>query len=183
MFLGIDQSLTSTGLAVVPRDGHQPAVLMNIPTGSLRGAHRLAHIRDTLRDVIEATRPVHAALEGYSFGSVNRSFDLGEVGGIVRLMLHDYRIPFLAVPPTSLKKFVVNKSEATKEDMMAGVEVRWQQVIDQDDACDAYCLAKVARQLVVRDSILRYELEVIHALTKPKEKKPSVAKSRTKLSL
>lgn len=183
MFIGLDQSLTSTGIAVLPREGDQPVLLENLPTGKLRGAERLRFIVSRIDEVLREYKPEYAALEGYSYGSTGRVFELGEAGGVVKLTLFDHKTPYLVVPPASLKKFVSFKSEASKEDMAKAVFNRWKLKIDQDDACDAYGLARVARALVMKNSTVRPELEVLRALTTDKPMKLGSTKGRTKISL
>lgn len=181
-YLGIDQSLTSTGIAVLREGTSQPLVCTALPT-KLKGPARLAYIRDRARGFLEEYTPRAAALEGYSYGSTGKVFELGELGGVLKLLLHDAGVPFLVVPPSSLKKFIAHKSEATKEDMRRAVEERFGLDIDQEDACDAYGLARVARAWMLKNSTIRAELEVLHALTKAPAEKLGVSKGRTKISL
>jgi Holliday junction resolvasome RuvABC endonuclease subunit len=54
------------------------------------------------------------AIEGYSFGSKNNQFQLGEVGGVVRLLLTQREISYLVVPPNVLKKWTTGSGTADK---------------------------------------------------------------------
>lgn len=171
-YLGIDQSLTSSGLVVLPTQGNRPDYMTTIATGKLRGTERLAHIRDELMFVAKKYMPIEqAALEGYSLESVNRSFDLGELGGIIRLFLYDWKIPLVVVPPTSLKKYVTGNGSADKAKVRMFVLSKWGQDIDQDDMCDAYGLAQVARSYPEKLTTNRAELEVLLSLD-PKPASP-----------
>jgi len=166
MFLGIDQSLRSTGLVILPEAGNQALELRVIQPKKLSGAARLRYLRDGVRDImIRYTSTQHACLEGYSLHSVNRSFDLGEVGGILRLCLYDMGLSFTVVPPTTLKKFASGRGTADKEDMRRGVNQRWQVDIPQDDACDAYALAQLARAVKQNKPTTRIDAEVLKTLT------------------
>ena len=116
---------------------------------------------------------------------MNRSFDLGELGGIIRLCLYDAKIPFVIVPPTSLKKFVTGNGSADKKKMHDFVLSKWRQDIDEneDDQCDAYGLAQVARAYPEKKTTNRAELEVLLSLD-PKPVSPVMqSKGRTKVSL
>ena len=113
---------------------------------------------------------VLAALEGYSIGSQNRPFDLGEVGGVIRLCLTLNHVQYLVVAPKALKKFVTGKGDsADKEAMRRATKKKWSVDIDQNDECDAYGLAKVAQAYDLRDTTNRAELEVLHALSDEQE--------------
>lgn len=59
-------------------------------------------------------------LEGYSFGSRGRAvFDIGELGGVVRLALYRRGIPYVDVPPAALKKYATGRGNAPKEEVLA----------------------------------------------------------------
>lgn len=165
MYLGVDQALGNTGVVVLSADSHRPLYLDTIRTGSTKGAKRLQLIRDSLTRIIQAYGVTFAALEGYSIRSVNRPFDLGEVGGVVRLCFLDQRVEYVTVAPTSLKKYVSGSGRADKKIMRRATLEKWGIDIDQNDACDAYGLAHIAR--AIRESLPttdRAELEVVRGL-------------------
>jgi Holliday junction resolvasome RuvABC endonuclease subunit len=121
-------------------------------------------IYDQVVYVVKRWKPVQGAMEGYSIESVNRPFDLGEAGGMVKLACHQHAVPLITVPPTSLKKFAGN-AKADKEGVAKLVAQKWQQHIDQNDECDAYVLAQVARALKHQEAVtVRAELEVLKKL-------------------
>lgn len=172
MYLGIDQALGKTGVVVLSAESHRPQYLDTIRTGTAKGAKRLQLIRDSLTRIIEAYGVRFAALEGYSIRSVNRPFDLGEVGGVVRLCFLDQRVEYVTVAPTSLKKYVTGSGRADKTNMRSATLEKWGIDIDQDDACDAYGLAHIARALrEASPTTNRAELEVIQGLKAGPKKK------------
>lgn len=176
-YLGVDQSLRRTGLVVLNDDGD---LLLRRPvaTGQLRAAARLAAIRDALRAAVDEYKPVQAALEGYSYGSTGKVFQLGEVGGVLQLELFDAQVPFIVVTPAHLKKYVANNAQADKELMLRKAKEKWGiDFGDEDDVCDAYGLARILRALVHKDTSFRHELEVIHELTSPPKALPRVARA------
>jgi Holliday junction resolvasome RuvABC endonuclease subunit len=171
MYIGIDQSLRSPGFSVVNAEG-QVLHVSNLTTGKLRSAERLAYIRDRLEVILKLHSPQLASLEGYSMESINRPFDLGEVGGIVRLTLFDHKIPFLIIPPTQLKKFVSGNGQASKELMISAVKKKWLPALEnQFDQADAIGLAQISRVFHTGISSFRSELEVVKSLKE--EKVPS----------
>lgn len=56
-------------------------------------------------------------IEGYSFGSTGRVFNIAENCGILKYMLYKNGYKFFTVPPTVVKKFATGKGNATKEKM------------------------------------------------------------------
>jgi len=181
MYLGIDQSLRSSGVVVV--DGSNDLIWREAVTPKkLMGVARLAFIRNALRRIIKRDPPIYAALEGYSIESVNRSFDLGELGGLVRLVLHDAGIPFLVVAPTQLKQFITGNGQATKEKMRQAVLDKWGMDFEQDDECDAFGLAQVARAIHMNIGSTRAQLEVLKKLRDTTKKISLVAHPAAHLS-
>lgn len=163
-FLGIDQSLRGTGLCLLSEAG-EVLSLKTVRLGASRGAARLACIHAAV--LAQLSSVTFVAMEGYSYNSTSRHFDLGEVGGVLKLMLHEREIPFLSVAPCALKKYATGNSEASKEAMMEAAHKHGIDVHD-DNQADAFFLADVARQfsldLCPRN---RCQLEVLHQLKSP----------------
>lgn len=57
------------------------------------------------------------SMEGYSFGSKGKVFNLAENMGLLKHRLWELDIPFIEVPPTQAKKFATGKGNADKEAM------------------------------------------------------------------
>lgn len=131
--MGLDMSLQATGVACAscgPRTVSFP---------KLRGEERLVQIRQDVmscgyfHDVV--------VLEGYSFGSHQaHSHALGELGGVVRVALHEAGIPFAEVAPAALKKFATGKGNATKDQVLAAAIRRFGFEGDNNNAADAHIL-------------------------------------------
>jgi Holliday junction resolvasome RuvABC endonuclease subunit len=165
-FLGIDQSMRSTGFAVVS-DVPGEAYTGTVAPKKLSGVARLAFIRDEVRQIFAAYPDIrYAAMEGYAYDvGAGRVFELGEVGGLIKLCLFDDAIPCVIVPPTSLKQFVTGSGAATKEQMRISVQTKWGLDLAQNDECDAFGLAQVARAYHLKKGSTRSELEVIKKLS------------------
>jgi Holliday junction resolvasome RuvABC endonuclease subunit len=184
MYLGIDQSLRSSGVAVVS-EGQDVQFIGRIAPGKLTGVQRLASIRSALRDVLAGEPGIRfAALEGYAYDvGAGRVFELGEVGSVVKLVLHDAAIPFVIVPPASLKLFVTGSGQAKKEQMRQAVLKKWGISIEQDDECDAFGLAHVARSFHLNKGTSRAELEVLKKLRDTDKKISLVASPARTISI
>ena len=171
-FLGIDQSLNGTGLCLLATDASS-ARLSTVDPGNLVGGKRLVAIKNALVALCRSVewRLDFAALEGYSIGSVNRPFDLGEVGGIIRLILTENGIPYEIVPPVQVKQFATGTTGATKEVMVAAAQALGA-TPSTDDEADAFFLARIARAYHSKVEMSRREMDVIHALKNPKTRAP-----------
>ena len=132
--LALDLSLVSTGAA-------RGTATYRI-TCKKSGVERLAHIRSEVMRLADGVDLV--VIEGYSMGSRGRVFDIGELGGVIRMALHDSGITFVSVPPTSLKKFATGKGTAKKDDMLETAIRRFAFAGHGNDEADAWLLLKMA---------------------------------------
>lgn len=135
--MGLDLSLASTGGANI--DGTPYRLLT-----SSKGIHRLWWFREQIRQLAEAPgRPDVVIVEGYSMGTARQSSHahaLGELGGVVRLALRDAEIPFVDVPPASLKKYATGKGNANKELVLVEAVKRLGYEGSSNDEADALWL-------------------------------------------
>ncbi len=166
-FIGIDQSLNSTGYyASATNKG-----TIN-PRKTLRDGERLLMIHNYINALIEGVlrhKKIGASnlllcMEGYAYNyRVGRVFELGEVGGIVKLICARLGVTCVSVPPGELKRFVTGRSTASKAKMMEAMDET------QDDIADAKGLYYIAEGISKRTNGLkeiptykRCQLEVIH---------------------
>jgi crossover junction endodeoxyribonuclease RuvC len=171
MYLGIDQSLNATGLCRLHAQG-QVEHGETVDPGKRREAARLAYVKSRVAPLL-GPAVLFVAFEGYSYNSVGRVFELGEVGGVLRLLVFEHEVAYVVVPPVSLKKFATGNVSAEKEDMVAAAKYAGF-VTDDDNQADAFFLAQIARcfhlELAPPN---RAQLEVLHSLRSPKLKKPA----------
>ena len=106
----LDLSLTATGWAT--RDG---SGVLNPPRGRDRGMERLAWIRSQVLRIVDDADLV--VLEGYAYGSKRQSHtrSIAELGGVVRMTLHDLGYRWVDMAPATLKKLATGKGNAGKE--------------------------------------------------------------------
>jgi Holliday junction resolvasome RuvABC endonuclease subunit len=161
-FLGVDQSLNATGICVISDEG----VVLRLETiahkvGGASDAKLLA-IRRAVISAISACQ--FAALEGYSYDSIHRAFDLGEVAGTVKVALVEHEVPYVVVPPVTLKQFATGTTTAPKEDMIAAAKASGVDPGEDDNQADALFLARVARAMALGPNRTRCEMEAIHSL-------------------
>jgi Holliday junction resolvasome RuvABC endonuclease subunit len=136
--LGLDLSLTGTGVAT-PDGGTRTLHTV------LRGLDRLRFLRSEIRELADpADGTVDlVAIEGYSMGTqrqASHAHALGELGGVIRLMLHDLGVPTVDIPPASVKKYATGKGNANKNDMLLAAVKRLNYEGNSNDEADALWL-------------------------------------------
>lgn len=138
--MGIDASLTATGVAILSK-GKIKHFVLSPPKGMDRGAARLFWFYHEFTELLARYKPVFVAIEGYSFGSKNGREALGELGGILRMALFNANREPLVVPPTSLKTFATGSGNAPKDQVMMQAYKRWGIETGNNNECDACVLA------------------------------------------
>jgi crossover junction endodeoxyribonuclease RuvC len=158
---GIDQSLTSTGVVILDDQGNK---IMNWAIKSkLRGTERLIDIEERLIGQLKQLNVEKAYMEGYAMGiRGGHVFDLGELGGVLKVGLHRVGIPVAIIPPACVKKFASGKGNAQKDDMKLAVFKRWNAEFPTIDEVDAYVIARMGLVLAGCQEVQHlYEREAI----------------------
>ena len=130
--IAFDLSLTSTGWAYVSDMGR-------IMPGGFTGLQRLDYVFEVVTDMARHFELV--VMEGLSMASnyPGASERIG-LAYMVRHWLWKNRIPFILVPPMTLKKFATGKGNADKDMVIKEVYKRWGHdctISDEADACAA----------------------------------------------
>ncbi len=141
--VGIDLSLTSTGLCVLDTE----RTISRIVPDKLRGFERVHYIVAAILAALPPADELPAIfIEGYSFGSKGRAiFDIAECGGIVRWELGQHGYTYTDVPPASLKKWATSKGNADKGLMLATAIRKYDYEGSSHDEADALLLAYYGR--------------------------------------
>ena len=146
--LALDMSLEHTGYARMDVATGEITKGLVEPKG-LKGMARLAFLRDRILVLAEPTHRTLVLIEGYAFGARGQAVvSLGELGGVIRVTLHDREIPYLEVPPTQVKRFVCLKGNAPKQLMLKDMLKRFNEDLDDDNVADALALMYLGRALV-----------------------------------
>lgn len=175
LYVGVDPSLRSPGLAILDATGAKVMAGSFSVGRATRGSERISENAAWARTQLEGRGDVlRVCIEGPSLGSVHREFDLGEGSGALRVAVYQVApVEPLVVSPTSVKLFASGAAQASKELMLHAVKTNYGYDFgDDDDAADAFVLARIAwavdhRPLLIR----RCELEVVQSLLNPKAKK------------
>jgi len=144
-WVGLDQSYSGFGIAELNSNGDSATDLWKFPPTGEDG-QRLGAIYVRLVTLFmqfqETYDEVHVAMEGYAMGRTFNREKLGELGGVVKLAHNTvFGTDPLVVPPTSLKKFITGKGNASKKEIVKAVQDRWDSSVKNDNVADAYGLA------------------------------------------
>lgn len=139
--LGLDLSIAATGIAGAA------GTLGTVINIGAAGDERLTRIRDTVRGHLDFDdRPHLVVIEDVVVRS-GASSVLGMLHGVVRADLLDRNIPYVTVPPATLKVYATGRGNATKPDMRmslyqrAGIDER------DDNRVDAWWLRALGHDL------------------------------------
>lgn len=144
--IGLDLSLRATGMAVVTAIGRHAETIRR---PQYIGTERLRSIRDAIVHRVEGIRPALVVIENYSFGSRNsQAHSLGELGGVVRLALDDIGARWIALPPSSLKKYATGRGTADKALVLTEAVRRLGYAGSSTDEADALWLACAGHALL-----------------------------------
>lgn len=156
-FVGVDQSLRSTGVCILRAAGTK---LTTIKPKKLRGPQRLSYIRDELTEFLEDEDIQYAALEQGAYAGSGRVFQLGGVSAVVQLVLYDLGVDYAIVAPNQLKTHFVGYADAKKDWIQdaAEEELGWR---PNNDEADAYALARIARDVYLDRADHRKAAQVI----------------------
>lgn len=167
-WVGIDQSYTGFGLAIMDEKGCH-TYLGTWPAAKFgEGAYRLLCIQEWLTDHLIDLPINMVCMEGYSNGSKFGREKAGELGAAVKLALYDLPpavTPVIIVPPLSVKKFATGSGAAKKSAMLLAVYKRWGVEFTDDNHADAFVLAQIAKAIDTQDTNLtKFQQDVISKL-------------------
>lgn len=141
MIIGLDLSLTATGVAFLASDGTCTLTTLK-SSPSEDDEYRLSTCKAAIMEVLVRTQPQLVVMEGLSFGSNDPSAQQRAwLHWAVRLNMWRRTMPFKVVAPTSLKKFTTGSGAAKKEQMMLEVFKRWGVDAGDNNQADAAALA------------------------------------------
>lgn len=143
--MGLDPSLTSTGVAVIRPPLHEGAESVFTATIKTKAGEditkRIDYIAGEIIELVLLHRPELVCIEGLAFGARGQSMlDLAGLHHVIRRDLLHYRVEVVA--PQALKKFVTGKGNSKKDQMKLAVYKKWGVEFATTDETDAYALAQ-----------------------------------------
>lgn len=143
--LGVDLSLTSTGLA--HPDGRVSTFKPRCEGGTNLGLDRMTEIRDHVIACIPADIEL-VVIEALAFDGHDRNRWQAQLTGMVRAALFDRRFGFYAIPPNTLKKYACGNGHANKTEMVQAAEKRLGYEGHGHDEADALWLRAIGWALL-----------------------------------
>lgn len=167
--IGIDSSLTGTGLVVLDDDKIvEQRLIISKPTGKdpLSEMLRIMTIVEDIENSIIMFKPKLATMEGIAMGARGAITQLSGLNYLIRRMLVAHGVSFVIVAPTSLKKFVTGKGIGPKDVMMLEVYKKYGVSIPENNICDAFGLARMAYDLKNETKVTKPQQETLDLLKK-----------------
>ena len=159
-FIGLDISVTGTGLVVLDKELYQVAAVCIESKPMPDWYQRVNMILDRVKLYMPIDRKVNAALfvEDYAYAAKGQVFNIAELSGIIKFHIaRVWNIPFLKIPPTTLKKFTTGTGTAPKELMMKEVYKRYGMDYNNNNIADAYALARMGYALTMGARVPVYQ--------------------------
>lgn len=143
--LGVDPSLTATGVAVwceevivMKRSLVYPPIKSHGVDGRFT---RYLQYAAELEDLISEFAVTHVFIEGYGYANRHTLVPLVELGALLRETLYESDAAWYEVAPTQLKKFICGKGTAKKDLMLLELFKRSGIECETSDEADAVALA------------------------------------------
>lgn len=180
-YLGVDPSVTNSGAVLLSEYGH--IILVSNSKNRDKILSKKDPYYEILRykEIVDFTvgntmlylpeikvDPKHCTVcyENYSYNSTNKSFTLGELGGIFKTSLVENFGNFILSEPNRLKKFATGKGVASKTVMQKAATQESEFLLKlcseedkafTDDICDAFFLAKMAWYFENPQAAIKYD--------------------------
>ena len=150
--LGIDQSLTGSGVSIIDIDGIieidgiQGKQLIK---STKKGVKRLIDIKNQILVLNDKFKPDYVAMEGYGFMTKGRAFELGELGGMLKVMFTELGKEPMIIHPSHLKKYITGKGNADKSIMLMGIYKKYGIEFDNHNIADSFGISKMALDIML----------------------------------
>jgi Holliday junction resolvasome RuvABC endonuclease subunit len=151
--LGLDLSLRSTGYCLIDEDEmacpDRPMWFGSVGSSTMHDVERLAMFDHWIHNGLNPRYhgPIdHVAIEGYSFGSPFNATSLGELGGVIKLAVHQAGIPLHIIPPKTWRKVLCGNGNIKKHDVSKELHKRYGVEFASLDTLEAWAVATCLRR-------------------------------------
>lgn len=150
VYVGIDQSLTGTGLIAFD---DQANLLLQDCIGSAPGRTPMEEVERFVNLFagvhaavmkVAAGRQVCAVMEDFAYAQAHQMAALGGLGWHFRIMMSRTNWHFATCGTNTLKKVATGQGTSQKEQVILGVYKRWTFEASDNNIADAYVLARLA---------------------------------------
>jgi crossover junction endodeoxyribonuclease RuvC len=145
-FIGIDPSLTGTGVVVVDKEANIRSQYLLTTSSKTLMEKRMISLWDDVWEILylyKSDNPVH--IEGIAFAARGASIaEMAALNYYFRIRMTLNNVAFKVIPSTVLKKFITGKGNVKKEQMLLQVYKKFGVEFHDNNLCDAYCLCRMA---------------------------------------
>lgn len=177
MYLGLDLSLTGTGLCLIHPDYsiESTSLIHNVASDDVT---RLFLNQTDLEAFLNSIKEqvTLCCIEGPAFSvrDGGHLFQIGEWTGVAKLVLYNLNIPFIIAAPLQLKKYISGTGKnVRKELIMLDIYKKYGEELRDNNIADAYVLSRIARDYDYVstaksdcEDLFKYQKEVIDVLIK-----------------
>lgn len=174
--MGIDLSLNSTAITCKETHDSNFVVYFFTQTKSLASKFdnsfylpknlvnlsRLDFVYSKIKEILIKEEPEYVAIEDYSYGSIGQHFSIGELGGIIKLLIvKEFEIPLRLYKPTQIKQFVTGKGNSPKSIMLTAIYKKYKVDFSKyetaaDDVADSYGIMRMlSTELKLREEVTK----------------------------
>lgn len=153
--VGVDLSLTSTGVTTLTGDGVVDSYALPTTTKMGDQCRRQTIICEGVWEIVRRFEWLEGSVdlimvEGYAMGvKSGQVFSLGELGGVFRNRFTCAGYQVAVIPPTSVKKFIGAGGGADKEKVKEALKGNYGIEFPTTDQTDATCIALAAYHLLL----------------------------------
>lgn len=163
-YLGVDPSLSCLGYFFYSKERNE--FVSGHLKPNTKGSDRLKEITRMVSEILVTLKPKSIYLENYSYDSPFKAHDLGELGGLLRMIFDEYvslhgDTKFVKISPSSVKLLFAGNGKASKKEMLVAAKNVFGVDLSSEDEADAAGLCYAA--------LLDYIPEA--KVKKPKKKK------------
>lgn len=144
-FVGIDPSITATGLVVIDQDKNiiKQELIKTTPKDIME--YRLVKIKEGLSFIPNIAGLTRLYIEGPSYGSRgNAVLQMGALHFIIRVFFYEKDTKYKVIPPKTLKVFHCGNGNTPKNKVLVRVEKTLGVRFKDHNIADAYGLACMA---------------------------------------
>ncbi len=140
--MGIDQSLTHTGVCVLNKNNMTIVHLETIETdNSLDDTDRCTIIAEKIIHIVYKFHVTEINIESYAYAvRGNYSYRAGELGGIIKYLIRKIVVPFNTAHIQAHKKQFTGKGNTNKKEMIEFVKSKYDLEVNEHEA-DAISIA------------------------------------------
>lgn len=149
--LGVDPS-THTGLVALDNLVLLEATEITCSKKYQQTIDRALNLSDQMVRIVERNRPELLVFEGYGYANKHTLVPLVEIGTAFRMTARLLGVPYIEVPPTSLKKVITGSGNASKDHVILEVYKRWGYEAKTNNIADAYGLAIIGQEFLGFDT-------------------------------